>query len=109
VDFEMLKKYRNLQFLDIIKKGINHRMGVDVFSQSRQHAVKAFMRDFPITESDIFSFACNCTTKAQTLSWNVTKGTFQSTEGACLNVHNILLDVSISIFIIQFAFFISIV
>lgn len=94
VEYEMLKKYRNLQVLDLIKRGINHRNGRDIFSQKRVHASKAFMGDIFVAENDIFAFAVNCTNKPQEIQWSHSKKSFLSSNGTCLNVHNILLDVS---------------
>jgi len=61
VEYEMLKKYRNLLFLDVIKRGIQQRMGFDIFKQKRTDKSKAYMRDMILCETDFFSFACNCT------------------------------------------------
>lgn len=94
VEYEMLKKYRNLLFLDVIKRGIQQRMGFDMFTQKRTDKTKAYMRDMILCETEFFSFACNCTSKIQSIVWNKCKLVFESTDGCCLNVHNILLDVS---------------
>ena len=90
----MLKKYRNLLFLDVIKRGIQQRMGFDIFKQKRTDKSKAYMRDMILCETEFFSFACNCTSNIQSIVWNQRKLFFESTDGCCLNVHNILLDVS---------------
>ena len=96
VEYEMLKMYRNLQFLDIIKKGVQHRLGgVDVFTQKRTDKSKAYLRDLFLSESANYKFACNCARKQQSIQWNVQKGYYESEDGSCLAVHNILLDVSV--------------
>jgi hypothetical protein len=94
VEYEMLKKYIHLQVLDVIKKGINDRKGVDVFAQKRQSTRKMFVSDTIVAELKELSFAFNCTSKPQALVWVVDKETFETMDGSCLNVHNILLDVS---------------
>jgi hypothetical protein len=105
IDYEMLKKFLKLQFLDIIKRGINHRLGLDIFKQKRPSIKKAYMSDAFITQSEIYKFACNCTTRAQSLQWNSSKSTFESIEGGCLNVHNLLLDVRTLNIFMYFLFF----
>jgi hypothetical protein len=70
------------------------KQGVDVFAQKRQTTRKMFVSDTIVAETKEFSFAFNCTSKPQALVWVVDKETFETMDGSCLNVHNILLDVS---------------
>jgi len=92
--YEMLKKYRNLLFLDFMKKGIVHRLGDNIFSQKRLYQGKAYMKDIHVHYSDQLSFAVNCISDTQSITWNVLNSTFESMDGKSLNVHNCLLDVS---------------
>jgi hypothetical protein len=92
--YEMLKKYRNLLFLDFMKKGIVHRLGDNIFSQKRLYQGKAYMKDIHVHYSDQLSFAVNCISDTQSITWNVLNKTFESMDGKSLNVHNCLLDVS---------------
>jgi len=91
--YEMLKKYRNLMFLDLMKKGIVHRRGENIFSQKRHCQGKAYMKDIHVHHSEVLSFAVNCISDTQSIAWNVMKSTFESMDGKALNVHNCLLEV----------------
>lgn len=63
-------------------------------AEKRHSTRKFFISDTIVAETMELSFACNCTIKPQALIWVHDKETFETMDGSCLRVHNILLDVS---------------
>lgn len=87
---EILKKYRNLSILDIIREGVIND-SCNWYARDKQEK-KNHRSDIKIAVGTSFDFFCN---KGQRIRWIEENDSFESVLNESLNIHDFLLEVSV--------------